>query len=234
MTDTKDVPREAPALRSSIDEAIKSIETLSFGTKGWDADRVEHNPLKWAHNYLFKSEPTIVPELAYKLGVPTKRTIKLRRSVLGNYGVINDNINLRPYWNLKTLGDYVHTYLHELMHWTGAPSRLDRDFPRRALGLLSDAEMAKEELIASFGTAMLEVAFNQEKSCSLNLSIFDAAQTIMCEQHELPGQRVNIMIASLKTKSSKNYQTELRHHLEQAREAAQEAAQYILDQYHKA
>jgi len=48
-------------------------------------------------------------------------------------------------------GAYYATLLHELTHWTGHPSRLDRTFGRR----FGDLAYAAEELVAEMGSAFL-------------------------------------------------------------------------------
>ena len=46
---------------------------------------------------------------------------------------------------------YYSTLLHELIHWSGAPTRLDREFGRR----FGDDAYAMEELVAELGAAFL-------------------------------------------------------------------------------
>ena len=48
-------------------------------------------------------------------------------------------------------GDYYATALHELVHWTGHPSRCNRDLKHR----FGDAGYAMEELVAELGSAFL-------------------------------------------------------------------------------
>jgi antirestriction protein ArdC len=47
---------------------------------------------------------------------------------------------------------YYATLAHEMTHWTRHPSRLDRDFDRKAFG---DEGYAREELVAELGSAFL-------------------------------------------------------------------------------
>lgn len=51
----------------------------------------------------------------------------------------------------KTQDGYYGTALHELIHWTGHASRLDRQFGKR----FGDSAYAFEELVAEMGSAML-------------------------------------------------------------------------------
>jgi len=50
----------------------------------------------------------------------------------------------------KTVEDYLSTKMHEVIHWTGAPKRLNRD-----KGLQGTEEYAYEELVAEIGSAFL-------------------------------------------------------------------------------
>ena len=51
----------------------------------------------------------------------------------------------------KTLEDRASTILHEFTHWTGHPSRLNRDMK----GSFGSEDYAKEELVAELGSAIL-------------------------------------------------------------------------------
>ena len=51
----------------------------------------------------------------------------------------------------KTESDYYATALHELVHWSGAPHRLDRTKGKR----FADAAYSFEELVAELGAAFL-------------------------------------------------------------------------------
>ncbi|WP_226895849.1 MULTISPECIES: zincin-like metallopeptidase domain-containing protein [Sphingosinicellaceae] len=62
-----------------------------------------------------------------------------------------DTIHLPQSAAFDTYADYGATAAHELTHWTGHPSRLDRDLANR---FGSDA-YAAEELVAELGSALL-------------------------------------------------------------------------------
>lgn len=62
----------------------------------------------------------------------------------------HDVIQLPEQGQFPTAGDYYGTALHELGHWTGHESRLDRKF-----GLFGSEQYAKEELRAEIASAML-------------------------------------------------------------------------------
>ncbi len=67
------------------------------------------------------------------------------------YSPLSDFISMPKKERFKTSGDYYCTLFHELTHWTGHHSRLNRDFN----GRFGDEAYAFEELIAEMGSAFL-------------------------------------------------------------------------------
>ena len=67
------------------------------------------------------------------------------------YSPAEDRIQLPERGLFADAGSYYATALHELIHWSGHPSRLDRQLGRR----FGDAAYAVEELIAEVGSAFL-------------------------------------------------------------------------------
>lgn len=67
------------------------------------------------------------------------------------YAPAGDYIQLPPRTTFAMPSNYYATALHELVHWTGHPSRLDR----RLNGRFGDEAYAAEELIAELGSAFL-------------------------------------------------------------------------------
>ena len=65
------------------------------------------------------------------------------------YSILRDEIHLPPKANFDRADMYYATALHELGHWTGHPSRLDRTF-----GPHGSEDYAKEELRAEIGSWM--------------------------------------------------------------------------------
>ena len=63
-----------------------------------------------------------------------------------------DHIQLPPFEFFRDPESYYGTRLHETVHWTRHPSRLDRDFGRKKWG---DEGYAMEELVAEIGSAFL-------------------------------------------------------------------------------
>ena len=64
-----------------------------------------------------------------------------------------DYIQLPEKTDFNTNSDYYATALHELSHWTGHKSRLDRDFSKSKKW--GDSAYAFEELVAELSAAML-------------------------------------------------------------------------------
>jgi antirestriction protein ArdC len=64
-----------------------------------------------------------------------------------------DFIQLPAREDFKSNSDYYSTVLHELSHWTGHKSRIDRDFSKSKR--FGDNAYAFEELVAELGSAML-------------------------------------------------------------------------------
>lgn len=76
------------------------------------------------------------------------------------YSVATDRIQLPPFAAFRDAESYYATLAHEMTHWTRHPSRLDRDFGRKAFG---DEGYAREELVAELGSAFL--------ACDLGLAL---------------------------------------------------------------
>ena len=68
------------------------------------------------------------------------------------YALEPDYIQLPPIEAFRDAESYYATEAHEATHWTRHPSRLARDFNRKAWG---DEGYAKEELVAELGAAYL-------------------------------------------------------------------------------
>lgn len=64
-----------------------------------------------------------------------------------------DTVTMPRFEVFHTPQHYYSTLFHELTHWTGAKSRLDREFRREK------SEYAKEELVAELGAAFLAAEF---------------------------------------------------------------------------
>ena len=67
------------------------------------------------------------------------------------YSPATDHIQLPPHDAFKDAGAWAATALHELGHWTGAPSRLNRDLS----GRFGSGAYAQEELRAELGSVFI-------------------------------------------------------------------------------
>jgi antirestriction protein ArdC len=67
------------------------------------------------------------------------------------YHIATDRIQLPPQAAFADLASHYSTALHELVHWTSAAARCDRQLSRR----FGDAAYAAEELIAEIGSSFL-------------------------------------------------------------------------------
>jgi antirestriction protein ArdC len=61
-------------------------------------------------------------------------------------------VQMPPFEAFRDAESYYSTLTHELTHWTKHPTRLDRDFGRKAWG---DEGYSREELVAELGSAFL-------------------------------------------------------------------------------
>jgi len=68
------------------------------------------------------------------------------------YSPSHDHIQMPPFASFITAEGYYATLAHELVHWTGHASRLDRDHSHTRWG---DAAYAAEELVAELGAAFI-------------------------------------------------------------------------------
>lgn len=67
-----------------------------------------------------------------------------------------DIVQMPPGETFRDPPAYYATLIHELTHWSGHPSRLDREFGER----FADRAYAFEELVAELGAAFLSAALN--------------------------------------------------------------------------
>lgn len=87
------------------------------------------------------------------LGVKHRTVSKIQMNRLAQYDFLDDEITVRTPKNFKSLEQYKHALLHELIHWTGHKDRLDRfkDIPIHSL---------TEEAIAEEGALILAQKLN--------------------------------------------------------------------------
>ena len=81
----------------------------------------------------------------------TNATVKHINTNQPYYNFVKDFINMPVIGSFDNSDFYYSTLFHELGHWTGAKSRLNREFPTR----FADEKYSKEELIAEMTSAFL-------------------------------------------------------------------------------
>lgn len=67
------------------------------------------------------------------------------------YSLTDDKIRLPPVSAFATVDDYIAIRAHECAHWSGAPTRLNREFGKK----FGDDAYAFEELVAEIASALL-------------------------------------------------------------------------------
>jgi antirestriction protein ArdC len=79
-----------------------------------------------------------------------------------------NNIVLPPVEDFKSTEGFYATALHELTHWSGDKSRLDRD----QQNIFGSQAYAAEELVAEFGSAFLQAHLGLAAEPSLNAAAY--------------------------------------------------------------
>jgi len=77
--------------------------------------------------------------------------VKLQAGTIPAYYPLKDIIVMPPIKDFKSPDDFWATFLHELTHWTGHESRLNRQLENR----FGDQAYAMEEMVAEIGAAFL-------------------------------------------------------------------------------
>lgn len=101
---------------------------------------------------------------AEKLVFSTDAKIEIIESNEAFYNTTLDKIQLPLREQFKGTEPFYATALHELGHWTGHPSRLNRDLKNK----FGDAAYAKEELVAELTSAFLCTTLGFEKTITQN------------------------------------------------------------------
>lgn len=84
------------------------------------------------------------------------------------YTPANDSVQLPTFESFKDAAAYYGTALHELGHWTGHISRLDRFDDKGNVGSMSKPNIAREELIAELCATFLTASLGIEKTIDEN------------------------------------------------------------------
>ena len=123
--------------------------------KGYTVFNVEQIDELPAHYYAKAAQPSLSPQERI---APVEAFLAQTGAALshgGNqafYMPSQDRIQMPPFEFFRDPESYYATLLHETVHWTKHPKRLDRDLGRKSWG---DAGYAMEELVAEIGAAFL-------------------------------------------------------------------------------
>ncbi len=124
------------------------------------------------------------------------------------YDPEKDLIQIPPLETFKKPDAFWSTFFHELIHWTGAPSRLNRNFSSR----FGDLTYAFEELIAELGSVFLCARTGVKTDFTNNVSYVDSWLKVMQKDNKA------IFTASRKAQEAVDWL------LERARERLRKAA----------
>ena len=91
-----------------------------------------------------------------------------------------DRVNLPAFESFESASAYYATAFHELTHWTGAPTRLNRE----AKGRFGDRDYAVEELVAELGAAFLCAEFGFDNAELDQSASYIASWIKLLEDHE--------------------------------------------------
>lgn len=96
------------------------------------------------------------------------------------YRQLTDDVTMPVFASFKGADEYYCTLFHELAHWTGHPSRLDRTKGKR----FGDREYAYEELVAELTSAFIAAEFGFDNSTFANSTSYIANWIKAFEEHE--------------------------------------------------
>jgi len=123
--------------------------------KGYTVFNVEQIEELPAHYYATAAPPTLEPaqriERAERFLAQSGAAVR-HGGNRAYYAPGPDHIQMPPFEFFEDPASYYETRLHETVHWTRHPSRLERDFGRKRWG---DEGYAMEELVAEIGSAFL-------------------------------------------------------------------------------
>lgn len=162
--------KQAKDLGASVRKGEKSATVVKFGTIEKEDEDGEERVIPYAKAYrVFNADQIeglpadfyVQPEPARDLGTEadpaldaffaaTGATIDTTEEPRAYYNIPQDRIHMPPIGTFHDAGGYYGTLAHELTHWTGAASRLDR------FGRFADRKSyAFEELVAEIGNCIL-------------------------------------------------------------------------------
>ena len=129
------------------------IKSEQHVTQSWakiiqvfNAEQIENCPAEFLPTAI-----ETVPQYDHIQSFVDKTRANIRPAASAFFTPTLDQIGMPPLHLFKTEEDYWATLLHELVHWTGHETRLERDLKGRA----GSIAYSKEELVAEMGSAFL-------------------------------------------------------------------------------
>lgn len=95
------------------------------------------------------------------------------------YDHVDDGVTVPPRGHFKTEGDYYRTLIHEIAHWTGHSSRLNRGL--ETIESRESPEYAREELRAEMASAMICAALGVEGGLEGHAAYLDSYVKLLKE-----------------------------------------------------
>ncbi len=141
--------------RTETDDKGEEVERHIPFLKGYtvfNAEQCDGLPAQ----YYTKAEAPALPlaariEAADRFFAATRADIR-HGGTQAYYAIGADYVQMPPFESFRDAESYAATLAHEVTHWTRHPTRLERDFGRKAWG---DEGYAREELVAELGAAFL-------------------------------------------------------------------------------
>lgn len=136
--------------------------------------------IEYENTRIPSSDPLVVNALVADLALQSKAVIRHSYRKEAFYHFEDDYIHLPHQQYFHTAAGYDATLLHELVHWTGHQSRLDRLASIKRFG---DAAYSFEELVAELGAAFLAVDLNVRSDIENHASYLNDWTTLLSDKH---------------------------------------------------
>ncbi|MBZ9994082.1 ArdC family protein [Mesorhizobium sp. BH1-1-4] len=138
---------ETDALGDEVERAIPFLKAYTV----FCVDQIEGLPEHYCGTPAIVADPVERIAVADRFVVNTGAVIR-HGGAKAFYAPASDHIQMPPFESFRDAGSYVAVLSHELVHWTAAPNRVNRDLSRYAK---DRSERAREELIAELGSCFL-------------------------------------------------------------------------------
>jgi antirestriction protein ArdC len=140
-------------------ETVKEHRTAAKWFNVFNSDCVDDFQAEIKVNSFFKPEPTAqehTPDVVLENFINSQNAVISHGGDRAFYHPATDKVQLPELSNFKSLSGYYATAIHELGHWTGHKTRLDRDLS----GSFGTQSYAFEELVAELTAAFVLNDFN--------------------------------------------------------------------------